>query len=147
MHRHGEDRRQKPTGPWAAFRGRGRRTRNRRADEHRQPYFVDRFTTSTLVVILLLLAFTLIDGVITLLLVAANCTETNPLMAYLLSKGAVPFIVGKYTLTALGLPFLLIFKNYYVFGRLFRVGYLLPCFVLMYLVLIAYQIYLLRLLQ
>ena len=43
-----------------------------------------------------------------------------------------------------GLPLLLIFKNYYLFGTRFRVGYLIPLIVVMYLVLIGYQLVLMH---
>ena len=136
------DRREKPTSAWAAFRFRGRRVRNRRTEEHRRHYFVDRFPQRTLALILVLLLATLADGVITLYLVGADCEEVNPLMGYLLGRGMVPFLMGKYLLTAAGLPFLLVFKNHYLFGTPFRVGYLIPVFVFLYLVLLGYQLHL-----
>ena len=40
---------------------------------------------------------------------------------------------------------LLVYKNYPMFGTRFRVGYLLPVFFSLYLVLAAYQVYLLNL--
>ena len=49
------------------------------------------------------------------------------------------FLIGKYVLTAVGLPLLLIFKNHCLFGTRFRVGYLILVIVALYLVLIAYQ--------
>ena len=98
----------------------------------------------TLVLILVLLAFTIADGVITLNLIDVDCEEINPLMFYLLSKGLTPFLFGKYALTAAGLPILLIFKNHYLFRTPFRVGYLIPIFVVLYVALTAYQMYLLQ---
>jgi hypothetical protein len=139
-----QDRRKKPTSFWDAFRLRGRRLRNRRAEQHRQPYFVDRFSATMFGLVLALLLLTIVDGLITLNLMARDCQEINPLMRYFLGKGPVAFLLGKYVLTAAGVPVLLIFKNYYLFGTRFRVGYLLVLFVLLYLGLIAYQIQLLR---
>ena len=136
------DRRRKPTSFWDAFRFAGRRVRNRRAAEHRQPYFVDRFSAMSFFWVLALLIFTVTDGVITLALVGRDCQELNPLMLYFLGKGPVCFLVGKYVLTAAGIPVLLIFKNYYLFGTPLRVGHLIPIFVLLYLALAVYQIHL-----
>jgi hypothetical protein len=138
------DRRQKPTSFWDAFRLRGRRQRNRRAAQHRQPYFVDRFSATMLGLVLALLLLTIVDGVITLSLVERDCQEINPLMRYFLGQGPVPFLLSKYVLTAAGVPVLLIFKNYYLFGTRFRVGYLMALFVLLYLGLTMYQIQLLQ---
>ena len=140
--REGPDRRQQPTSPWSAFRPGGRRMQNRRTDEHGTPYYVDRFPASTFMLILALLAATILDGVLTLQLIDAGCEEINPLMSQLLSIGVVPFLVGKYALTAAGLPLLLVFKNHFLFGTRFRVGYLLPLFVMLYLCLLGYQAYL-----
>jgi hypothetical protein len=138
------DRRKGPTSFWGAFRSGGRRMRNRRADEHRQPYFVDRFPALALALVLALLAFTVVDGVITLHLIDADCQEINPLMVYLISKGPAQFIIGKYVLTATGLPLLLLFKNYFLFGTRLRIGYFIPIFVLLYVALTVYQIHLLH---
>ncbi len=87
-----------------------------------------------------LLTATILDGVITLHLIDIGCVEINPLMSRLLRIGMVPFLLGKYVLTATGLPLLLVFKNHYLFGTRFRVGYLLPIFVALYMILLAYQL-------
>jgi hypothetical protein len=137
--REGPDRRKRPTSPWAAFRLRGRRRRHRRAEDHRRPYFVDRFGARTRVLVLLLALATLADGVLTLHLLDAGCEEANPLLDSLLREGAATFLVGKYVLTVAGLPLLLVFQNHYLFRTRFRVGYLLPLFVALYAVLLAYQ--------
>jgi hypothetical protein len=138
------DRRKKPTSFWDVFRLAGRRMRNRRSDEFRRPYFVDRYPAMTLAFVLVLLVFTVVDGVITLHLVDVDCQEINPVMRYLLSKGPVPFLISKYAMTAAGLPILLIFKNYFLFGTRFRVNYLIPFFVGLYVALTVYQICLLQ---
>ena len=53
-------------------------------------------------------------------------------MNRLLEHGVLPFLLGKYLLTVIGLPVLLIFKNYYLFGTRVRVGYLIPLLVVLY---------------
>jgi hypothetical protein len=137
------DRRRRPTSPWWALPPAGARTRNRRAAEHRLAYFVDRFPPATLILILLLLLATLLDAVLTLTLLNAGGEELNPLMGRLLDHGVLAFLLGKYVLTAGGLPLLLIFKNFYLFGTRIRVGHLIPALVALYAVLIAYQLWLL----
>lgn len=138
----GPDRRKRPTSAWDAFRLRGRRMRARREDEHRSHYFVDRYTSVMFIGIVCLLLLSIADGVITLQLTDVDYKELNPVMALLLEQGHGAFFVGKYLLTVAGLPFLLIFKNYYLFGSSFRVGYLIPCFVGAYSALLGYQLYL-----
>lgn len=140
----GPDPRKNPTSVWDAVFCGGQRMLHRRAVDRRHPYFVDRFSATTWSLILILFAFTFIDGVLTLELVEANCREVNPVMGYLLARGPAPFLLGKYVLTAAGLPVLLIFKNHRLFRTFFRVGYLIPIFVLCYVALIAYQVQLLE---
>lgn len=134
------DRRQTPTSPWAAFPPAGQRTKMRRTAEHRLPYFVDRFSFGMLLCILMLIIASLADASLTVHVLRGGGTEVNPLMDYLLGHGVTAFLVGKYLLTVVGLPLLLIFKNHYLFGTRLRVGYLIPVCVALYAVLIVYQI-------
>jgi hypothetical protein len=134
------DRRCEPTSPWGAFPLAGRRTRNRRAHEHQQPYFIDRFPPSMLMCVLMLILASLLDAALTLYVVYGGGSEINPLMSYLLSHSASVFVVGKYVLTVVGLPVLLIFQNHYLFNTRVRVGHLIPVGVALYAVLIGYQI-------
>jgi hypothetical protein len=139
------DRRKRPTGPLDALRMAGRRGSVRRRAERGGAYFLDRFDALTLAIIVGLLGLTLVDGVLTVELLDVNSEELNPLMSHLLARGHLTFFLGKYVLTAAGLPFLLVYKNYPMFGTRFRVGYLLPMFLSLYLVLAAYQVHLLNL--
>lgn len=134
------DRRRQPTSFWGAFPPAGRRMRNRRAEEHRLPYFVDRYTAMMLTVVLMLVLASIVDAVLTIRLIQAGGSEINPLMRRLLDFGTFPFLLGKYALTVVGLPLLIIFKNHTLFGTRFRVGYLIPILVVLYAVLISYQL-------
>jgi hypothetical protein len=138
------DRRNKPTGPWGAFWPTGRRRALRRAAEHCRPYFVDRFSPTTFVLIVLLLAATVVDAVLTIHLLRAGAEEMNPLMEGLLHYGVQRFVVVKYLLTATGLPLLLIYQHHRLFGTRVRVAHLLPVAVALYGVLIGYQVLLLH---
>jgi hypothetical protein len=138
------DRRKSPTNPWWALSRSGRRQRNRRADEHQRPYFVDRFSTATFVVVLALLIASIADACLTIQLLRAGADEINPVMDHFLSSGVEAFLVAKYLLTVSGLPLLLICQNHYLFGTRLRVSYLIPIAVLLYVVLIAYQLMLMQ---
>lgn len=93
--------------------------------------------------IVALLGLTLVDGVLTLMLVEINSEEVNPVMAHLLSRGVLAFLMGKYIMTASGLPILVVYQHYPLFGSRFRVGWLLPLFIALYLVLLFHQLNLL----
>jgi hypothetical protein len=134
------DRREKPTSPWAAFPPAGYRMRNRRVEEHRQPYFTDRFSPLIFLGILMLIAATFVDAGLTVYVLRGGGSEVNPLMDRLLSHSIEAFVIGKYLLTVVGLPVLLIFRNHYLFGTQLRVGHLIPVSVALYAVLIGYQV-------
>ena len=138
------DRRQTPTCAWDAFPPAGQRMTARRASEHGRPYFVDRFSSGMFIVILMLIIASIVDAILTIQLLDAGAKEVNPLMDRLLDHGILPFLFGKYVLTVVGLPLLLIFKNHHLFGTPVRVGYLIPMAVVLYLVLIGYQLVLMH---
>lgn len=137
------DRRLQPTSVWAAFPPAGRRMRNRRADEHKLPYFVDRFSAMMSAAVLMLAVASILDAFFTMRIIDAGGSEINPIMGRLLDRGLFAFFMGKYVLTVAGIPLLMIFKNYYLFGTRFRVAYLFPVLLTLYAVLISYQIALL----
>jgi hypothetical protein len=134
------DRRQEPTSPWAALPPAGRRLKNRRAAERCLPYYTDRFSAVIFAGILLLIVATLADAGLTVYVLHGGGSEVNPVMGWLLNHGVQAFVIGKYLLTVLGLPVLLIFRNHYLFGTRLRVGHLIPISLLLYAVLISYQI-------
>lgn len=93
-----------------------------------------------LVCVMMLIVASLVDAGLTIHVLRGGGTEVNPLMDYLLGHSDMAFVVGKYVLTVVGLPLLLIFKNHYLFGTRLRVGHLIPVCVALYAVLITYQI-------
>jgi Domain of unknown function (DUF5658) len=135
----GADRRRRPTSPLDCLRLDGRRRLPRRGADRSGAYFVDRFDAGILALVVGLLGLTIADGVLTIELLDLNSEELNPIMAHLLGRGVFAFLMGKYLLTATGLPFLVVFQHYRLFGSRFRVGWLLPMFVGLYLVLLFYQ--------
>jgi hypothetical protein len=139
------DRRAAPTSIWDTLLGRGLRIWHRRQEQRSHPHFVDRFANTWLVLAITLLLMSIVDAVITIQLLPSGCVEFNPLMAWLLERGILSFVVGKYILTAAGLPVLLVFKNSRLFGSRFPVEYVLHILVCLYVVLLVYQIHLLRL--
>ncbi len=143
-HRSQSDRRKTPTSVWRAFLPNGRRLRSRRRHEHCRPYFVDRYSSAMFLGVVMLILATLIDAILTVQILRAGGEEVNPLMDRLLNHSLEAFVLGKYLLTVLGLPLLLIFKNHYLFGTRLRVGHLVPAAVALYGLLIAYQLVLMH---
>jgi len=138
------DRRQRPTSPLDALRLSGQRTEVRRREEREGTFFTDRFDPIILAMIVTLLCLTIVDGVLTIELLDTNSEEINPFMEHLLTRGHVAFLLGKYVLTAIGLPLIVVYKSYPFCGTRFRVGFLLPIFIGLYVTLISYQLMLLQ---
>ena len=88
----------------------------------------------------LVLVLSTIDAAATLVLLGAGCEELNPAMSLLLEYGVQAFLLGKFLITAAGMPVLLICRNQYLFGAGIRAGYFLPGLAGVYGLLIAYQI-------
>ena len=93
--------------------------------------------------VLMLAVASILDAFFTMRIIDAGGSEINPIMGRLLDRGLFAFFMGKYVLTVAGIPLLMIFKNYYLFGTRFRVAYLFPVLLTLYAVLISYQIALL----
>jgi hypothetical protein len=136
------DRRRRPTRPWDILFTPGRRLYHRRAEDALRHPVLDRHGHRLRILCLAMLVLTLIDGALTLLLIESGAEEANPLMAHLLRHhGALGFLMGKYVLTAVCLPPLIVWKNHRMFRSCFRVKYLFPLFVGAYLVLTAFQLW------
>ncbi len=141
--RRGPDRRQRPTRPLDALWYPGRRRHVRRKEERSGAFFVDRFGGLTVGLLIAILLLCILDGVLTIELLQRNSEEANPIMRLLLEHGHQTFLLGKYILTAVGLPFLVVYKHWPLFGSRFRAGVCLPVVFGLYMCLLVYQVHLL----
>jgi hypothetical protein len=115
----------------------GRRKTIRRACDKKTHIFVDLYSTRLLAAVLLLLALSCMDAWLTLaLLERGTVVEANPLMAYFLNYGILPFAIFKFVITAIALLVLCVLKNV----RITRIS--LPIAIKIYLAVIIYEIYL-----
>ena len=94
----------------------GRRERIRREEDSRKVFFFDRYNPRLFAAITAILMLSIFDALLTLILIDKGSTELNPVMAYFLEHGLLPFIVAKYLLTSIGVVTLLIFKNVFLSG-------------------------------
>ena len=99
--------------------------------------FVDSKFTSQL---LLILALSLLDAVLTLQLVPKGAWEANPMMRYALEIGPVFFIMAKYFLTAAGFLFLIRNAKLLVFGGRFSLEEIAHGLILFYIGLVIYEV-------
>ena len=94
-----------------------------------------------------ILILTLIDGTMTILLIARGAWEANPVMRYALAVSPQFFLLFKYFLTAPGIMFLVMNGHRRIFKGLFRLETFAGLFVLLYEALIIYEVVLYQLLK
>ena len=130
------DRRVKPTPLLSRYTlTGGRRKTVRRNDDRRRHIFVDLYDTRLFIAIFILLILNVLDGFLTLLLVRENIiVEANPIMAFCLDYGHVPFFFVKYLLMAVSLLIFCISKGF----KLSRIS--LVCSIMLYTSVLIYEL-------
>ena len=91
-----------------------------------------------LLLIALFLILCFLDAYLTLLLLQVGAIELNPFMLYFIKKDVVLSMVVKYAMTASALIFILIHKNFKVFGGL-KVSKLIYVILMLYVGLVLFE--------
>ncbi|MDX1763745.1 MAG: DUF5658 family protein [bacterium] len=108
----GPDRRKKPTPMFSRYILIGRRQANRGLGDRKQNYYVDRYSPKLLIALLLIVILSLLDAIYTYHYVNLGGSEANPLMDFFLKLGGPAFFIYKYVVTAMGIFFLCLHKNF-----------------------------------
>lgn len=110
----------------------GQRMSSRRVEDRRRIVTFDRYSPSLLISIVIVLSLSLLDALLTLILLSQGARELNPIMEYYLSHGPEVFLIVKYGLTVFSVLLIVLLKdalnNRYWFGsgnllHLFAVGF------------------------
>jgi hypothetical protein len=120
----------------------GRRVGSRRRDDSGKAVIFDRYDQNLFLAITTILALSILDALLTLVVIQRGATELNPVMAYFLEHGTPTFIVAKYVLTSIGVLILLIFKNVFLTKIKIRTLSLFPCVIVVFLTVIAWELFL-----
>ena len=112
--RRGTDRRNNKKAQFKYFLVNGRREYSRRKEDSARAYFFDRYNQRIFAAITAILMLSIVDALLTLELIEKGSSELNPVMAYFLEHGPLPFIIAKYILTSFGVIVLLICKNVFL---------------------------------
>jgi hypothetical protein len=138
-----QDRRQKqlPFLKWLFFNG--RRQTSRREDDHKKIVALDFYSPSLFIGIIVVLSLSLLDAMLTLILLSRGATELNPVMDYYLNHGPYTFIAVKYGLTALAVLIVVLLKNALPRRRRFGTATLLHLFAAAFGSVVIWQFYLL----
>lgn len=143
------DRRQRSTRALSRHSHLGKRQLARRGDDHllrkgaNKGYYIDKYEPKMFVIILSILLLSLTDAYLTTLIIAQGGKELNILMDMLIKESIFLFIMSKYIITASCLIFLLAHRNFHVCGN-FKVTHALSGLLFLYIVLIAYEITILK---
>lgn len=140
--RKGQDRRAQPTRPLSLASLRGRRRHVRRAEDREIHRYVDRYDGHLVFLVIAVLLLSTTDAYLTLFIVAMGGVELNPFMAYFMERSPVNFFLVKYGLTAAGLLWLLVHKNFRILGRTVNVRTILTVIPCLYGLLVLYELFL-----
>ena len=141
--RSGSDRRQNIRTGFRYFLIDGRRESARREEDKTRFFFFDRYNQRIFATISLILLLSIIDALLTLILIERGSSELNPVMAYFLEYGPLPFIIAKYLLTSFGVVVLLIFKNVFIKKINLYTHSLFSCVILVFSTVIVWELFLL----
>lgn len=128
------DRRQEPTRPSIKYLFSGRRQTIRRESDRKSYLYVDRYGHNLLIALLLIILLCVFDAYFTLFHVEEGAREINPFMSFLIGYGKIHFFAAKYTLTALGIFLLCLYKN------LFVVRIIIASVLLLYLTVVTHHV-------
>ncbi len=120
----------------------GRRGSLRRDGDRHGRYGPDRHSHNTLLLILLIVSFSVLDAIFTLNLVSRGAAELNPVMDYYLNQGPLVFFVTKYLLTFASVLLILFYQNAYLFKTRFKVKILFLVFVISFALIVQWELYL-----
>jgi len=119
--RSGKDRRLQDVPWYQQLFPRGNRVSLRREEDRKRPVCLDRYRTSLFAVIMSIVCLSLLDALLTLILVAEHgAREINPILAVYLNIGTKTFLFVKYMLTVFSIFILLLYKD--AIAQRFRTG-------------------------
>jgi len=134
-----QDRRLVSTKPLSLYTLRGRRKNARRAEDA-ENYYVDRYETRYLFLIIMILTLCFFDAFLTFMLLQLGAVELNPFMLIFIEKDVVLSMVVKYVITAISLICILIHKSFRIFRNI-RVHSLIYFVLTLYAVLVLFEVF------
>ena len=128
---------------YCGFQGRGRRRQARRNDGN---YYLDRYDAKLVFTGIAVLMLSSLDALFTLILLDRGAHEANYFMARLIEASDELFVAVKLAVTAFGMMFLLMHAHFYIW-RVVSIKRLLQIIVILYSLLIGYQLILLQVIK
>lgn len=141
--RSGQDRRENGLPVFKRLYFKGMRSSVRRAGDRQRIVALDRYQPSLFVGIMVVLCLSLLDAMLTLILIAQGASELNPVMRYYLSHGPQVFLLAKYGLTALSVLIIVLLKESLITRYRIGTGMLLHVFAAFFGSVVIWEFYLL----
>lgn len=142
--RSGIDRRRAKTPTLRSFLRGGRRETIRRAEDRQRAFHVDRYRQSLFGAIVFILLLSVIDAMLTMLLLHHGAVEINPVMAFYIDVGPYTFLWVKYGLTCIGVVTLLLCHNFVLKSLRMQAGTLLYLVLAAFVGVVSWQLYLIH---
>jgi len=120
----------------------GKRAIIRRQDDRYKFVYVDQYSQSLFGAIVLILLLSVLDALLTLLLMDHGAAEINPIMAYYLNIGPYTFLSVKYMLTSMGVIILLMLRNIFLRAIKLYTHSLFYFIIVMFVTVVAWEFYL-----
>lgn len=140
--RSGRDRRDPHPPLFKRIFPKGMRESVRRAEDCNRIVVLDRYEPSLFISIMIVLILSLLDALLTLILIAHGARELNPVMRYCLNHGPQVFILAKYGLTALSV-LIIVLANEALTTRCRLCTGILPVFASVFGTVVVWESYLL----
>lgn len=134
-------RRRRPPGLRSLLFG-GRRETIRRGEDRQTAFYLDRYRQSLFGVILCIMLLSVVDAVLTMILISHGAVEINPVMAFYLEMGPRVFLSVKYALTGIGVLVLLLCRNYMLKSLRIRAGAFIYVALAAFIGVVTWQLYL-----
>jgi Domain of unknown function (DUF5658) len=120
----------------------GRRKKIRRKDDKDKIFYFDQYGSGIFAAIVFILLLSIIDALLTLILIDRGASEINPIMAYFLNFGPLTFMSVKYFLTCYSVVVLLIFSNVFLPRFKIYARSLFSCAIGVFLIVIGWELFL-----
>jgi hypothetical protein len=144
--RSGQDRRERSFPLLKKLYFKGMRISVRRAADRKRIVALDQYKPSLFIGIMIVLSLSLLDALLTLILIAQGARELNPVMRYYLSHGPQVFLLVKYGLTALSVLIIVLLNETLITRYRIGTGMLLHVFTALFGSVVIWELYLLSIL-
>lgn len=141
--RSGQDRRENERSAFNKLYFKGKRASVRRNEDRQRIVALDLYQPSLFIGIMIVLCLSLLDALLTLLLIAQGARELNPVMRYYLSHGPHVFLLAKYGLTSCSVLIIVLLKESLVTRYRIGAGMLLHVFTAFFGSVVTWELYLL----